>query len=243
MNHIPSIATASILALACGCATMPTGADNTSSSGAQERVNLTYADGKELTLSVVRPDIAAPAAGFPVVLALPPGSGTVSLVDTMLDLYWQDQAQRRGWLVVTPAVFGLDIKENARDLLAAVFGWMDDNLDYDPQRVVLAGTSNGGRGAFDAAVAEPDRFAALLVLPGFFDGQTDALVSLRGKPIRMLVGGNDTTWRTFTEQTRAALESLGIDVQVDIVPNQPHIMQLDPTDLFDWMETATNPTP
>ncbi len=89
-------------------------------------------------------------------------------------------------------------------MLNAVFAWMDENLQYDKQRVTLAGQSNGGLGAFFVARMQPERFQSIVVLPGAF-GAEGSLDMLRGKPIWLLVGERDTQWVELSKRTRDLL--------------------------------------
>lgn len=205
----------------------------------RERVNISYGADKTIAVTLIRTDAPANA---PLIVALPPGDGGQALVDVTLDLYWQAEAERRGFVVVAPAIFGLQLRDDAEAVVAALFDWLDANVDYDRQRVTLAGASNGGRGMFYAALASPDRFAALLGLPAYYDGDAADLAPLANKPVRLLVGEQDAAWRGFTEETVAKLLTVGADVSSQVVPNQPHIIRIEPAELFDWIESAPPPS-
>lgn len=102
--------------------------------------------------------------------------------------------------------------------------------------MALVGASNGGRGAFFAALADPTRFDAMLVLPGVYAEEAATLAPLADIPIRMIVGEFDTTWVDATLATRDALESVGIMPTVDIADAQGHVMNLLGSELVHWID-------
>jgi pimeloyl-ACP methyl ester carboxylesterase len=174
----------------------------------------------------------------PVVFALPWGAGTADLVESFIRSYWISEPASRGYYVVAPEVRGSTLEDTAGDVIPPIFRWMDTNLSYDPDKVALVGASNGGRGIFFAALAQPHRFHALMGLPGQYSGDAANLSVLQGKPIRFLVGESDTGWVSGTESTVAALASQGITADFEIVVGQGHVMVLDPADLLDWIDAA-----
>jgi hypothetical protein len=52
---------------------------------------------------MVVPDHFDNTAAYPVLLALPPGDQSRPLVVNGLHLYWEPQAKKRGWAVISPA--------------------------------------------------------------------------------------------------------------------------------------------
>ena len=53
-----------------------------------------------------------------------------------------------------------------------------------------------------------------------------------------IVGEFDDTWREGVEQTRVALETVGITPEIDIAGTQGHVLDLDPAGLMDWIDNA-----
>jgi pimeloyl-ACP methyl ester carboxylesterase len=174
----------------------------------------------------------------PVVLALPWGSGSFDLVMSFLDAYWATEPGARGYYVVAPEVRGSTLADTADELLPALFSWMDVRLSYDPDDVALVGASNGGRGIFHAAVSQPERFAAMVGLPGQYSGPAADLAGLAAIPVWLLVGEFDAGWVEASQSTQEALEAQGIDVTLEIVPGQDHVLLLSPVRLMDWIDQA-----
>jgi len=206
-----------------------------------EWVQLSWA-GRATDVGLVRPD-AGTAAPHAVLVALPWGAGTPDLVYSFLDAYWAVEPPSRGYYVVSPAITGSTLAEVGRDFVPALLEWIEGNLDVDPTRIALVGASNGGRGIFHAALAAPERFAAMVGLPGSYTGSGSSLASLTGMPVWLLVGELDSSWVESTAATASALRELGVDVRVDTVPGQGHVMFLNPVDLMAWIDEAIGREP
>lgn len=194
--------------------------------------------GGSLNVALVRPAAGATSSPHPVLLALPWGGGTADLVETFVASYWLTEPATRGYYVVAPEVRGSSLQGTADEVLAALFAWMDDTLDYDPERVALVGASNGGRGAFFAALAQPERFAAIMTLPGHYGGPAEDLAVLAETPIYFLVGSQDERWIELTDATRAALGAQGIPSGLWVAPGQGHVLRISPQPLLDWIDSA-----
>ncbi len=190
-----------------------------------------------INVALVRPDPGTPGP-HPVVFALPWGSGTRDLVLGLVGSYWDTAAPARGYYVVAPEVLGTSLAENADEVIPAIFAWMEQELDFDPDAVVLTGASNGGRGAFFAAVQQPERFSAILGMPGYYPGSDEDLAVLAGKPIWLMAGQFDTGWVASATATADALEALGIDVRLDVLPGQDHVLSVGQSTLMDWVDDA-----
>jgi dienelactone hydrolase len=159
------------------------------------------------------------------------------MVDAFLRNYWLDEADLRGYILLSPAVFGPGLESGGRDVLDAVFGWADENISYDPERVVLAGQSNGGLGAFHVARVAPERFTAVVGMPGGY-GSAGDLAQLAGKPVLLAVGERDTQWVQLANYTRDLLVLAGAEPRLDVIPGADHVFPYDPTTLFDWIERS-----
>lgn len=193
--------------------------------------------GGTTNLAVLAPQ--EPGAGpHPVVFALAWGSGSANLVLSFLDAYWAHEPGRRGYYVVAPEVTGPTLADTADELLPAIFAWMDAQIAYDPSKVVLVGASNGGRGIFHAALSQPQRFQALLGLPGEYSGDPQNLSTLEGKPVWLLVGELDEGWVEASQRTADALEAAGAGVTLDVLPAQEHVLLVSSVELMEWIDNA-----
>jgi hypothetical protein len=162
----------------------------------------------------------------PVIFALPWGSGDENLTEGFVLTYWGTEPAVRGYYVVAPAVTGSGLLSTADEVLAAVFDWMETEFDFDPNQVAIVGASNGGRGMFYAALSQPDRFQAMVGLPGQYSGPAADFSVLASKPIWLMVGEADTGWLAASEATVAKLDSVGIDAELDTIFGQGHVLSL-----------------
>jgi len=178
------------------------------------------------------------AGPHPVVFALPWGAGNEELTEGFVLTYWATEAPARGYYVVAPAVRGSDLATTADEIIPAVFDWMASEFDFDPDQVAIVGASNGGRGVFFAALSQPDRFQALVGLPGEYSGAAADLSVLAGKPVWLMVGEEDTSWLAAAEVTVAKLDSVGIAAELDTIVGQGHVLGLNLLPLLDGIDAA-----
>ena len=147
----------------------------------------------------------------PVLLALPPGNQSRQLVEAVERLYWRTEAERLGWTVISPvAPRGESLSgPNIRRVLELV-AHVEKTYDVEDGRVHVAGASNGGRTALQLALAQPERFASLSLLPGMQEGiSREQIETLTRLPIAMYVGGNDRGWRLPMQAMADELTELG----------------------------------
>ncbi len=201
-----------------------------------EWVDVSYGTGTRVNVAVFKPEGYSDSGNHPLILALPWGRGTPGLALGMVDSYWNREAPRRGYVVIAPSILGSSLVTEAAEFLPALFAWLDEHVSYDPERVVVVGASNGGRGVFHALTADPDRFAAAIAMPGSYSGPMETLEPFAGKPVWLMVGEMDQGWHASTESTRATLEAAGITSRVDVIRGQGHVLRLDDRTLMDWLD-------
>lgn len=183
-----------------------------------------------------------PGETYPILLALPPGGQGQREADAGLDRCWADEAQRHGWIVVSPvaperALFFQGSEAVIPELLDTV------TATYPPEdgRFYVGGISNGGLSSFRVALDSPERFASVTTLPGH-PPTGDDLARLDGLaeiPVRMFVGENDDGWVEAAENARDALEQAGGHVELTIAAGEGHIIgSLTGVELFDLLDTA-----
>lgn len=201
-----------------------------------EWVDITSPSGATVEVAVFKPRGYSDVVNHPVILALPWGAGTPGLALGMVDAYWNGEASRRGYVVLAPSILGSTLATEADEFLPALFDWLDENVSYDPARVVVAGASMGGIGVFHVLTSDPARFAAAIAMPGRYSGSTEALQPFEGKPVWLMVGEMDTGWHAPTEAARVSLEAAGITPRVNLIRGQGHVLRIDDRMLLDWLD-------
>jgi len=222
------LATALLAAPLPACATG--GGQALPPTGTQGWVSLPLADGDHLNLLVARP--AGPARG--VVLAFPWGAGDAGLLAGLVETYWDDAAPAAGYAVVGVEIYGPGLAESAPVVVPALLDWIDQHLAEAADRIVLTGASAGGIGVFHAALAMPDRVAAILAMPGRTSGEA-SLETLAGVPVLLMVGAHDQRWVIGSESTAERLRAAGAQVELAVVPGQGHVLRLPQQVLIEWI--------
>ncbi len=191
-------------------------------------------------VSVITPPGFVRAKPVPVLIALPPGGQTAELAKAMLDRYWGAEAKRRGWVVISLAARPgrLMFEPNVAKLVDGVVDRALSASGVVPSRLALGGVSNGGLSAFRLALDRPERYSALVVLPGFPpNGSRENVTALKRLRVAMWVGANDTSWVSPMRAARDTLQSAGGAVTLVEVANSEHIIDnIVPSELFDALE-------
>ena len=196
-----------------------------------EWVRLSLESGEGLNIAVLRPEAAARG----LVLAFPWGGGDANLLLSLLDSYWDQAAPAAGYAVVGVEVYGPGMETSAGAVMAAVLGWIDENLAGASGDIVMTGASAGGVGVFHAALAVPDRVGGIIAMPGRYTGES-ALAELAGVPVWMMVGEDDANWVTRSEATAERLDAAGAEVTHEILPGQGHVLIVPQDALTGWIE-------
>lgn len=188
---------------------------------------VTLADGTVMEYAVVLPANFDAAQAYPVLLAMPPGPQSRSMVDFGLNDYWAEVAIDNGWIVLSPAAPGGQLYFRGSERLIPEF-LATTATQYRPEggKVHIAGISNGGISSFRIAGQHPELFHSLLVLPGFPQTDEDRtnMEALAAMPVVMFVGGNDTSWIGPMQAAADRLAELGGDVLFEIAPGEDHVI-------------------
>tara|TARA_B100000900_G_scaffold323899_1_gene283489 strand:+ start:143 stop:862 length:720 start_codon:yes stop_codon:yes gene_type:complete len=199
----------------------------------QERIELD--DGSHLTVFIV-----GPAKGknepSPLLILMGGGPGNVSISRDTSSWLGSEFAQR-GWFVAVP------VSPNNR-----AFRGYDNNLkilmlidqlqqrDYvAPGKTLLAGISNGGMSALEIARRNPEQFLGVAAVPALsvsaFDNKP-----LAGFPVYLRIGGEDQLgWADRFDETVAALEEAGVDLDAAILDSASHMFRMNWESLDAWL--------
>jgi len=214
-----------------------------SAAAAQDRgfQRMTTTDGTRLDYRLVAPP--EKQARYPVLLALPPGSQTVGMVDWGWKNYYLNEALRRGWVVVSPiAPGGRLFVQGAEKYLPELLAEVARTYPPEGEKFHLAGVSNGGLSSFRIAILHPELFHSLAVLPGWpAPADVERLDRLEEVQVRMWAGERENpSWLGLMRQAESRLQALEADVELVVLPGEGHTLGslFGGEALFEFLESA-----
>ncbi len=184
--------------------------------------------GTTVHYKVVLPRNYDPAKVYPGVLAFGGGGQSIDVVDSMIRNSFQQEAERRGYIVVSPAAPDgeMFIMSGGEKLFPEFLTKILADYKIEDGKFHAAGRSNGGISAFHIAARHPQYFISITAFPGFL---TELLPSrLKGVSamcIYMHVGELDTEWRAKMRDQVEFFEELGMRVQFAIEEGQEHSIE------------------
>ncbi len=198
-------------------------------------------DGTEIEYVTSVPDGFTVGDEAPLLLAFPPGGQDLGLTQSLVEGTYAPEAQRLGWVVISPAApAGVKYFDGSEALVPGFLNWVETWVAPEGGAPHVAGVSNGGISSFRYAAQNPDRVRSIISFPGFprSSGDQEALPDLVGVPIRMYVGEADTSWIPPAEEAVASFTDAGGDIELTIFPGEGHVMAStrDGTVIFEQLE-------
>jgi predicted esterase len=181
--------------------------------------------GYTVDYKVVLPDGYDPAKAYPAILAFGGGPQTMNTVNGILDRNFRAEAEKRGYIVVSPAAPDGDLffEEGARifpDFLKMIMA------DYKIQggKFHIAGVSNGGISSMYIAAANPQYFLSVTAFPGYLWEPSRAKLDGMSKLcVFMYVGENDEyMWHDEMKAEVEYLRAKGTVARYTVEKGQPH---------------------
>ena len=180
--------------------------------------------GLTVIYKVVLPDGYDPARAYPTVLVFTGGPQTLQMAANTLETDWRKEAERRGYILVSPGTPDGSLFFEAAD---RVFPEFLDRILHDYQvkdgKLHVAGHSNGGLSAFHVAARYPQYFSTLTGYPGLLEGpdvrRTQAIKPLC---IFMHVGDQDGGWLPAMQKQAQDLRQRGFKIRFTVEQNQVH---------------------
>ncbi len=175
---------------------------------------------------VVLPNGYDPGKSYPAVLAFPGGRQTLGTVEGTLRGNWQQEAERRGYIVVIPAApNGLLFFRGGEKIFPAFLTKLLGDYKILDNKFHIAGVSNGGISAFLIAASYPEYFWSVTGLPGFLPEPTETRVHEIAKMcINMFVGELDTRWAMSMHEQAEQFSRQGLTVRISVEKDQGHVM-------------------
>ena len=156
---------------------------------------------------------------------------------------WTREAERRGYIVVSPATPTDQLFFESSDRIFPDF--LDMILrDYKvlSGRMHVAGASSGGISAFHVASLYPRYFSSVSVYPGYLNDTTDPVVeALKPLCIYMHVGERDNDWMRAMKQQSDMFRRRGYSAVLLVEENQGHDLNFGPegtVHFFDDLDAA-----
>jgi predicted esterase len=177
---------------------------------------------KVLVFPPPKPDAARPA---PAIVVLH-GSGDTAAAFARP---WRRVAADLGAVLVVPeglnpAGSGYDwgVVEQGSHLVHRAIGKARAEAAIDPSRIVLAGFSNGASQAFVMGLREPESFAGILPIAGFYDERVAPVPSGKRLPRFAILNGERDEEAANNRRAAAALRAAGAKVKLEIYPGVGH---------------------
>lgn len=182
--------------------------------------------------TISTPDKADLKKPIPVVIVFPPGPQNSTMEAAARAMFF-DTCMKRGWALATPQPPEVEGAYffNRPEYLDLLVADLDKVLIPEGNAYYAAGASNGGRSALAFALRLPTRTAAVAAFPGAllkYPPQPEELEKLRGIPVRLWCGGDDTVgWldagRILADAAKK--KESGLDITFTEAPGQGHVIR------------------
>jgi poly(3-hydroxybutyrate) depolymerase len=199
--------------------------------------------GLKVTYKVVLPAGYDPARAYPAVLVFTGGPQTLQMAGSTLETDWRAEAERRGYIVISPGTPNGDLFFEGAD---RIFPEFLDRIrrDYRVSGLLhVAGHSNGGLSAFHVAALHPAYFSTVTGYPGLLDGpDARRAPALKSMCLFMHVGDRDSGWQSAMEAEARDLTQQGFRIRISVEKNQVHRLKAQEINLsarlFDEIESC-----
>ncbi len=200
--------------------------------------------GTQVAYKVLTPPGYDPAHAYPTVLVFTGGGQDLRGAENTLKQDWQGEAEKRGYIVISPAAPMGDLFFEAGDRVFPAF--LDAiRRDYHVAgKLHVAGHSNGGLSAYHVASKYPAYFSTVTGYPGLLDeGEMSRAPALKPLCLYMHVGERDELgWTEPVRQEANALKQQGYRIQFTLEKGQGHRLHAKEIDLsrrlFDEIESC-----
>jgi len=175
---------------------------------------------------VVLPDGYNPETAYPAVLAFGGGPQTMATIDLTIVRNWQNQAQKRGYIVILPAAPDDVLFFQGGDKIFPEFiVMMLNKYKVQDNKFHAAGYSNGGTTAFLVAASYPQYFLSITAFPGYLLRDTVANLDRISKLcINMYVGELDSGFLDLMQKQADRFRQRGLAAKLSIERGQGHIL-------------------
>ena len=177
---------------------------------------LELSNSETINFAIHLPDGYDATQTYPVLIG--PGDG---LEGTDPGFYWSSDPYSHDWIIVDAQLWERDTKRSFAELL----DWLQQNYKVEGGKFHAVCWSANSAGIFDLTIDHADRFHSITGMAGnprnLSSADITALASLK---VQFVVGENDRGWQTSARRAHNTLLVGGVDSQLEIVPNAPHVM-------------------
>jgi poly(3-hydroxybutyrate) depolymerase len=200
--------------------------------------------GLKLTYKVLLPPGHEADRAYPAVLVFTGGPQSLQMAERTLEVDWRQEAERRGYIVVSPGTPDGSLFFEGADRVFPEF--LDQILrDYRVAggKLHVAGHSNGGLSAFHVAALYPQYFATVTGYPGLLGaGDLSRASGIKPLCVFMHVGDRDDGWRGAMQQQADDLARQGYRIRIAVEKDQVHRLNAPAINLsarlFDQIESC-----
>lgn len=199
--------------------------------------------GLEVTYRVILPDNYDANRAYPTVLQFAGGSQNLEIVQRSLESDWRANAEKRGYIVISPASPNGELFFEGADRIFPAF--IDHILTYYKVaggKLHITGHSNGGLSAFHIAARFPQYFLSVTGYPGLLIPPIEQAAALKPLCLYMHVGDSDPVWLARMQPQYRDLRDRGYKIQFRIEKDQVHRLDVRKDNLanrlFDELEAA-----
>jgi predicted peptidase len=189
---------------------------------------VTTIKGTAVHYKVVLPEKYDPAKTYPGVLAFAGGGQSIDVVDSMVKTQFQQEAEKRGYIVVSPAAPEGDLffMSGGEKIFPAFLDKILSDYKIEGRKFHIAGRSNGGISAFHIAALHPAYFVSITGFPGYLDELLPSrLEAVSGMCIYMHVGQFDSDWRQQVRDQSEFFAGEGMKVRFYLEEGQEHSIE------------------
>ena len=164
------------------------------------------------------------AKAYPMVLVFTGGGQAIEAAENTLKTDWQGEAEKRGYIVVSPAAPDGQLFFQEGDRVFPAFLDLIRKSWKVQGKIHIAGHSNGGLSAFHIAAKYPGYFSTVTGYPGLYQDnpEADYPAALKALCLYMHAGDMDPEWRNAMAQEAKEMSDHGFRIRFTVEPNSSH---------------------
>ena len=137
--------------------------------------------------------------------------------------YWRGTKNTEGWILIDYPIYNAT---GRLDEIKAFLKHITSTFNVEDDKFHTVCFSANSASIFDLVMAMPDHFTGITGMagnPGTRD--IEKLSKLKGVKIQFIVGDRDSYWMRAAKDRHELLISAGVESQIEIIKNGPHVLQ------------------